>query len=916
MPTETALREAENNALSSGEQSFYRGNGRPDDDKESKSKKKGGWLNARKKGFAGLILSLALITGGGAFLSSTNSLLGAALNDKLTEVTDMQHAPNSWRSRIILKYMMEGKTVKHTWKGSAKYVKMPKSTIKRLESSGIEVKGSGSNRVFVFNGEEITAANFNNTYRDNVEFRDAYNRARRNRIINFFDDTANKIANKFGLSRNTQKNVHQTEDAEADKKQFNEVMEESTKNTGSGDLETTHAKEEPEYEDDGNGNRVPKTDEDGNPITTVVGEETKESSKATSGDTANAKASAYINKIAGTVQQVTNWGCTAAKLASMISVVVAALDRDNSMHFALPILESSSKMKYGLGSESTINPALNFLNTVAEVEVEDFAGTPKTNKATFDEDFEIELGKVKTNGTPLMSAGLSNGLSDMPVDSNSAQNYSLERGLSVLGSRITATAQTFKTCAALQAGTALVSIAVTVATGGLSFLGSYVLRAVGGVALNAAFGTFLGFLIPTIAQSLFTNITEYALGIPGGEITMRGLMAYNGQQAISGSSLAPSSADRIAAHNKLNNQIIALDAETERYNRSPFDITSRHTFLGSIAYKFATTTSSTKISGKIKNLMSLTSSSIASATGNVMASGEQTYPTIHGNCPFLNSDDMYNAEGDMYCNVMPAFDLSTIELEADDDTYATILAQNTDNDKCDDDGNCPIKKNSDLAKYITYCDGRESPWGAVDANILNSLKSLGNGGDLIVSFLGSLPLVGDAVDIIDAAADMDNLRWATGAKCVNSPNNPDWGTFKYFQLYVADQRILTQMGAYEGSQSPVAAYLEEYETENPVDNSPSGYLARISGLTKNDAQLVMDVAYYYNFLDNYDASTRIAMNGTASDIMSGEEVAAKLDYEFRYKDFEKNFESDNYTSKAIIAEHIIYADVRNRSHAA
>jgi hypothetical protein len=92
MPTETALREAENNALSSGEQSFYRGNGRPDDDKGSKSKKKGGWLNARKKGFAGLILSLALITGGGAFLSSTNSLLGAALNDKLTEVTDMQHA--------------------------------------------------------------------------------------------------------------------------------------------------------------------------------------------------------------------------------------------------------------------------------------------------------------------------------------------------------------------------------------------------------------------------------------------------------------------------------------------------------------------------------------------------------------------------------------------------------------------------------------------------------------------------------------------------------------------------------------------------------------------------------------------------------------------------------------------------------
>ena len=159
------------------------------------------------------------------------------------------------------------------------------------------------------------------------------------------------------------------------------------------------------------------------------------------------------------------------------------------------------------------------------------------------------------------------------------------------------------------------------------------------------------------------------------------------------------------------------------------------------------------------------------------------------------------------------------------------------------------------------------------------------------------------------------MDWASGQYCTNSDENTRWGTYKYYQRYIQDQRILEQLGAYEDSKNPVIGYLEEYEAENPLDNSPSGYLARISGLSKDDAQLILDVAYYYNFLDNYDAGTRIAMDVDTSDTLNGEEVIAKLDYEFRYKSFEKNFESDNHASEAIVAEHVIYADIRNRSYA-
>lgn len=81
--------------------------------------------------------------------------------------------------------------------------------------------------------------------------------------------------------------------------------------------------------------------------------------------------------------------------------------------------------------------------------------------------------------------------------------------------------------------------------------------------------------------------------------------------------------------------------------------------------------------------------------------------------------------------------------------------------------------------------------------------------------LGSLPIIGDLVDIYDAAKDEENMDWASGQYCTNSDENTRWGTYKYYQRYIQDQRILEQLGAYEDSKNPVIGYLEEYEAENP-----------------------------------------------------------------------------------------------------
>ena len=135
---------------------------------------------------------------------------------------------------------------------------------------------------------------------------------------------------------------------------------------------------------------------------------------------------------------------------------------------------------------------------------------------------------------------------------------------------------------------------------------------------------------------------------------------------------------------------------------------------------------------------------------------------------------------------------------------------------------------------------------------------------------------------------------------------------KYYQRYVEDQRILTQLGAYDGETDPVTAYVEKREAEHPylTDNTPAGYLARISGITKDDAETVLALAEYYTFIAEYDASERLAMTGDATTLESGATVAAQISTEhYRYTDHAPVHSPET----PIISAHILYADLRGRT---
>lgn len=943
----STLRNAESGALqarnAANEESLYTGSGR---ETPTKTKVKG-----KKKGIAALAIILGLFAGGGAFLSSSNSLLAPALEALFTESTDTQYASNTLRGVRLTGFMMKGNaTTTNGFTGVTKYTHMTNSFKNRLAQFNIEVSGSGSGTVlnWTHNGTTtaISADDFADMYRSNVDFRNAYTSAKRGRVASFFDNIANKIYQKLGLSRNLFSSYRQTNDAAADKTAFDDTMIKKFDGNSTdisspaiGEKQATDSNGNLLYEDGPNGEKIPIMESDGD-----IGKGASSNKSGTSVDAAETSAGNYVSGIAGSVAKITgimNAGCTLLKLGNIISMAVAANEIYQSINYFMGFMENISKMKAGYGDASAVNEVLNFLSTSVTTTV------PNMDKISFNGD-NSEAQKEQITGAPLQSNGMQLVLGGAPANTATTKNYSLERVSSAFTNVLKMKGISIAGCALAQiadgVASGIASLGVTIAGGGIvKIVGGLLIKTAFSFAVAAAVSGLLNFAIPTIAQALFTNVFETATGIPAGELFTKGASAANTRLGRSGSGQSFSSKEAAIAYNQVNNVVLALDAEVDRSQLSPFDITNHNTFFGSIAYSLLPTIVSTKTTA-ISSILRTTSASLASIMGRVSAAGENSsYMTTFGDCDDLAS---IGAVGDIYCNAVTSTAVDTIDLAPDDPNYTKVLmgqgvatsnvastsevasnnlivadattvgqttttyASNntTPGLQCDSDGTCTVQKKSNLAYYISFCANRDSPPGIADNTILSQFE-VGN------TILNSIPVLSDVLNIINGVKGLDEgvQGWVNGQNCSNNASkNKFWNSeMKYYQRYIEDQRILEQMGAYEDSKNPVTAYEEAYEKEHPLDTSQAGIIARYTGMTKESAETLLALIDYSNFIEDYDASTRVAMENTPTP--TGQEVADLITSELS-----PAIQSDSTSDTHLIAhiQYIVYADVRNRNYAA
>lgn len=477
--------------------------------------------------------------------------------------------------------------------------------------------------------------------------------------------------------------------------------------------------------------------------------------------------------------------------------------------------------------------------------------------------------KVEQTGPAIQAKALLSTISDNPFSANDAVGYSRDRGITMEQIQNMADANSSVYGAINKTVISIGSILQNI----LNFISSLITG-----TWRADVGILVAAFNPSISQALFENAYETMAGLAMGTRMVEGAAFTNTKfsQDIGGAMAADSAA--IARYNQRNQEIVAWDQEADRVTRSPFDITSPNTFLGSIVSRLAVSAASS--SGILGNVLSTASTIINSASSlipGVHAAADNSYHLTLGNCSTENS---IGGQGDMFCNQNPAFDYSTIELTVDD--YKTILGS-----ALNADGS--INQNSVFQEYVIYHADRESTPGVKDANIC---KALSGSGDIISQILDALSL--------NNSCSGRNEKIATGSEYLYSASNPYWDCgYKYFQGYMMKTYALELMGYYEdqGTKNPVVALRDEYYKKHPKDNSYTGILARRSGLLREDVIAGIRAVNYLAYLANYDPSER---------------------YSFAEPEVETGitFTEEKGIDAAVIAikpKYIVYSDIRNRT---
>lgn len=592
-----------------------------------------------------------------------------------------------------------------------------------------------------YKGETIGASNFINKIHSDAGFYEAFNNGTYNRAAYYYDESAEKVFKKIGTSRN-----NYTADSEFENVMSGLIGEGSSVNVNSVGLFEKITKEGKKYLD-----------------YDTLGEDASSSSN---------NAAEFIKKVAEKYQAEDSFTAT-LNATDALNVADTVSKEQKSSIFFMALMENISKMKAGHGNSAKINEAMNFLYDEQESEVLD----TKTGAV------------VKTKGSMLESPSLYAILSGSKIDGSKVSNYASDRVLKTIENRvgIDEVGEEVKEGTVASTSTKIKGVISRF----LSLFG------------ESADADILSSVTYTINSSMMENSFDDIGGIYGGELLVEGAVNV-GKELAKASGATPGDAGATSSYARLTSDILALDAEVDRNNRSPFDITSKNTFLGSIVHKLAT--------NNVFTVISKSFGGIAHADDN-----SEDYLTNYGDCETLGS---VGAVGSVACSEIATFDTSTLNNPFSDEGFISFVEENT---TLGEDGKRTINEDSVLADFIKYNNERITPVGVMDGGILESIKS----GSSSLSFISNIISM---IKIFLGASDEDKAM-ATGKVFVNSSSNSDWETYKYAQRYVSlaratdalrqydgNETAYTDLKYFEGSENPVIAFLDNYYNEIATNN--------------------------------------------------------------------------------------------------
>lgn len=709
-------------------------------------------VNLKKKSSIGATISIIATVGVLGLFFMSSNMLPTTIYERLIEETDIQYADGVESKMIIFQQALIDG-------------ELPDDTTENLLRKGVEV-GYVENGEFIIDNKPkkslalrldnkiIEAKDFTDEVLINTALYEAVNAATYSRAAYYYDESAKEVFRQLGTSRNNY----------TSEKDF-----ESTTNAllGEGSHINVNGVEKVEKT---------RTNEDGETEVYYEFEET--------GNAAISSSNEFINNV---VSKSTGSSIIDATLnaANTLNIADTISEEQRSKKLYLAFMENTSMVKVGAGNDAKINDIMGRIFEKTESQIVD----TETNEI------------ISVSGSMVESPSLYAILSGTPVDATQTKNYSSDRILNLTQN--------------LTGG----NITNNNIRGAITSTDTRVRGSIGRFINNdgkiAADSNYLNSASPIINSSLINNSFNTMTGISGGELLVKGAIGV-GRDLAKASGATAGSNEAVKSYAKLTSTILALDAKVDRNNRSPFDITSRNTFLGSIVYDLAFAIKpSLSLLTQFGNITRVFGSAIAKILPNTHAddSSERFLANFGTNCETLNS---IGAAGSTTCSEIATFDTSTLKDPFGDPGFNKFVEENT---TLDGVGNRIINPGSNLANFINY-NSRLTPTGVTDGGILQSLK----GGSSSISFISNiLSMIQNFLDTTDSMKKI-----ATGEVFVNSSSNPDWEIYKYAQRYVSlaratallrqftNETAYTNIKFFEGNENPVIAFIK---SQNSVANN-------------------------------------------------------------------------------------------------
>lgn len=662
------------------------------------------------------------------------------------------------------------------------------TTMTWLDSDGNpkSISGSGLDLLNKIKGALDTDANFSNKFIPAVA-------SWRGKGSSWFDNITVKVLNRLELSRNRWQWWDSSSDADADTKmtQFKETARNPDNSTSSIEADKNDGSDEDGDGDGDTGPDGPDTDPDKKPD--IDPETVVDGTDMTDFDAVKAKIEALAGRINVGANAI-NLVCGVVTLYTAINLIIYAHQVSEVLNVFSGLVESVDKAKAGDGTNSPIN---EYMTTLTQTD---------------------DKGKTAMSSSG-MSVLYSGATSNNYVYNSSVQLVNSESAFSnVFGFDMLAgmsSIQAFTTCAYAKATAATIQTVLSIITAGtlnliVSFLDIF-LSLASAVVISGAASALASFVVSVFT----TNVIENMFGETYGNYIASGGNIYLSKNYQS-SGGAPGGAAAIAEYQTYKAEAIAKEAARDQATLSPFDTSSKYTFMGSIMeslISFSTTSAGNAITSTITAMGSTVSNSLTSLLPTASALATTEMNRTNGNCQFLDS---VGAVGDMYCNPYYVDDFSTIDTDINTvirnvanlggfEGYST-LSDDQIQQYIDGELELEVKEGSNLYKYIVYCGGRESIYGVADGNIASDIQEAAGSSSALGTLIGALPILGDWQAAADAAREVKNVGWIGGGYCVNSEQNTakdGWGGWegegKWYQRFTEDSRLMENMGFFDDS---------------------------------------------------------------------------------------------------------------------